>query len=171
MQPEQTKVSATSQIDRIWLVVSRILTALSALTLLTMMALTSTDVIARYIVNRPIRGAFEITELLLVCLVFLSMPLACRAGTHVEVELIEPKSLVMMKISSSFAHLCGFAIFAVLAWQIFDYAERFARYGQVTNSLEIPLSWPAYLASACCALSALVFVGLLFKTLGKTKHD
>lgn len=171
MQSSQTTATATSQISKIWLVLSRILTVLSAVTLLAMMALTSTDVIARYIINRPIRGAFEITELLLVCLVFLSMPLACRAGTHVEVELIDPKSPTMMKLSRVFANLCGFAVFAVLAWQIFDYAERFARYGQVTNSLEIPLSWPAYLASACCALSALVFVGLLFKTLGKTKHD
>lgn len=170
MQSSQTNPKA-SRIEGIWLVVSRILIVLSAITLLAMMALTSTDVVARYIVNRPIRGAFEVTELLLVCLVFLSMPLACRAGTHVEVELIDPKSPIMMKLSRVFANLCGFAIFAVLAWQIFDYAERFARYGQVTNSLEIPLSWPAYLASACCALSALVFVGLLFSSQGKTKHD
>ena len=41
-----------------------------------MMILTGADVVARYALNAPIKGAFEMIEILLVCLVFLAMPLA-----------------------------------------------------------------------------------------------
>ena len=41
--------------------------------LLGMMALTVVDVIARYVFNRPLRGAFEVTELLLLVLIFAGL--------------------------------------------------------------------------------------------------
>jgi len=45
---------------------SRVLIQGSLASLLVMMSLTAVDVCCRYILNRPIRGAFEITEFLLV---------------------------------------------------------------------------------------------------------
>ena len=41
--------------------------------LFAMMLLTTVDVVARYVFNRPLRGAFEVTELLLVVLIFAGL--------------------------------------------------------------------------------------------------
>ena len=43
--------------------------------LLAMMLLTFVDVVARYVFSRPVRGAFEVTELMLVVLIFAGLPL------------------------------------------------------------------------------------------------
>ena len=56
--------------------------AASAL-LLMMMVLTFADVVARYLLNRPIRGAFEITELTLLVLIFAGLPLVSHADENV----------------------------------------------------------------------------------------
>ena len=43
--------------------------------LLAMMLLTVVDVVARYVFSRPLRGAFEVTELMLLVLIFAGLPL------------------------------------------------------------------------------------------------
>ena len=53
------------------------------------MMLTTADVVGRYIFNWPIRGAFEITELLLLTLIFAGLPLASRADEHVTLDFID----------------------------------------------------------------------------------
>src|SRR5712691_5124568 len=55
-----------------WL--DRVLGAAAAGLLFFLMALTTADVIGRYIFNWPLRGAFEITELLLLTLIFAGLP-------------------------------------------------------------------------------------------------
>ena len=46
--------------------------------LLAMMALTVVDVVARYIFSRPVRGAFEVTELMPVSYTHLTLPTILR---------------------------------------------------------------------------------------------
>ena len=55
----------------------------AAAILLAMMGLTFVDVVARYVFNRPLAGAFEVTELLLLVLIFAGLPLVTYAdGTR-----------------------------------------------------------------------------------------
>src|SRR5215475_2687646 len=61
----------------VWL--DRALGFSAAVLLFCLMMLTTADVVGRYIFNWPIRGAFEITELLLLTLIFAGLPLASRA--------------------------------------------------------------------------------------------
>src|SRR2546423_2245542 len=70
-----------------WL--DRALGAAAAGLLFGLMALTTADVIGRYIFNWPLRGAFEITELLLLALIFAGLPLASRADEHVTLDFID----------------------------------------------------------------------------------
>src|ERR1700745_1222094 len=63
--------------------------AAAAVLLFSLMVLTTADVIGRYIFNWPIRGAFEITELLLLALIFAGLPLASRADEHVTLDFID----------------------------------------------------------------------------------
>ena len=52
--------------------------AAASLLLLVMMLLTFADVLGRYVFNTPLRGAFEITELALLSLIFAGLPLVSR---------------------------------------------------------------------------------------------
>ena len=61
----------------------------AAAILFAMMVLTTVDVVARYVFNRPLRGAFEITELLLVVLIFAGLPLVSLAGEHAVMDFID----------------------------------------------------------------------------------
>lgn len=151
----ETTAPGTSRTQKVWLVFERALGLICAMVLLFMMALTGTDVIARYVFNAPIQGAFELTEVLLVCLIFCAMPLTTRIGGHVEVELWEPASRFGNGLRLVLASFCGLLVFGVLAYQLNEHAHRLDSYGSVTNSLNIPLSYVAYVAAACSAVSAL----------------
>jgi TRAP-type C4-dicarboxylate transport system permease small subunit len=70
-----------------WL--DRMLGAAAAILLFCLMAVTTVDVIGRYIFNFPLRGGFEITELLLLTLIFAGLPLVSRADEHVTMDFID----------------------------------------------------------------------------------
>src|ERR1700730_13438360 len=100
-----------------WL--DRALGAAAAVLLFGLMALTAADVIGRYIFNWPLRGAFEITELLLLALIFARLALASRADEHVTLDFID------MTLSDSGRLLvrrlvdlvCGILVLG-LAWRV-----------------------------------------------------
>ncbi|PYN28067.1 MAG: TRAP transporter small permease, partial [Candidatus Rokuibacteriota bacterium] len=54
-----------------------------------MMLLTVVDVVARYVFSRPVRGAFEITELMLVVLIFAGLPLVSFSDEHAVMDFID----------------------------------------------------------------------------------
>lgn len=141
-----------------WPAIHRALGLICAALLVAMMCLTGADVIARYVFNAPIKGAFELTEILLACLVFAALPMATGAREHIEVELFDPKSPRLRRILSLIGTASGILVFAVLAFEIFEYAGRMAKYGQVTSSLNIPLSYVGYFAAACCGLCVLILL-------------
>ena len=80
-------MSSQSSDGGAWL--DRALGAAAAVLLLGLVAITTADVIGRYIFNWPLRGAFEITELLLLALIFAGLPLVSRADEHVTLDFID----------------------------------------------------------------------------------
>ena len=66
-----------------------LLGAAASTILMAMMLLTVVDVVARYVFNRPLRGAFEVTELLLAVLIFAGLPLVSHANEHVTMDFID----------------------------------------------------------------------------------
>ena len=61
----------------------RALVSLVAMTLLT-----TVDVVGRYFLNRPLAGAFELTELAMGAMVFFSLPLVTLRREQVTVDLL-----------------------------------------------------------------------------------
>ncbi len=55
-----------------------ILGVAASVVLLAMMLLTVVDVVARNGFSRPVRGAFEVTELMLLVLIFAGLPLSAE---------------------------------------------------------------------------------------------
>lgn len=125
------------------------------LVLLFMMCLTGADVVARYLFNAPITGAFEMVEIAMVVLVYLALPLAVLANAHVEVEIWEPKSPLSIRFSLILAAICGAVMFTIFAIELFEHGAKFAKRETVTNSLGLPLKYIAYAAMVGAAFSAL----------------
>src|SRR5215210_5131761 len=57
--------------------------------LFAMMMITFVDVIGRYLFNHPLQGAFEVTELMLLVLIFAGLPLVSHADEHVTMDFID----------------------------------------------------------------------------------
>ncbi|HYR36536.1 MAG TPA: TRAP transporter small permease [Burkholderiales bacterium] len=136
--------------------------AASAL-LLGMMALTFVDVVARYLFNRPIRGAFEITELVLLVLIFAGLPLVSHGDEHVTMDFIDrmlPARAVPVLIRV--VHALVAALFFFLTWQMIIKANRIAGYGDTTDVLRIPVGPFVYFMAAMILLTALVHVFKVF---------
>lgn len=148
----QTKGGALAQASAL----SKHILGLScACVLLGMMCLTGADVIARYVFNAPIKGAFELVEILMVVLVYMAFPLAILANANVEVELWEPTSKRANQFRFALAALCGVLVFAVFTVELFEHVQKYADRESVTNSLRIPLTYVAFAAmigSAMCVV-------------------
>jgi TRAP-type C4-dicarboxylate transport system permease small subunit len=136
--------------------------AASALLLL-MMLLTFADVVARYLLNRPIRGAFEITELLLLVLIFAGLPLVSHADEHVTRDFIDrflPPSVLRPLVR--LVHAACAALMFFLTWQVWIKAGKIAGYGDTTDVLRIVVGPFVYFMAAMVALTGLVHLAKVF---------
>ncbi|WP_428642833.1 TRAP transporter small permease [Roseibium sp.] len=121
-----------------------------------LIGLTCVDVIARYVFNSPVKGAYELTQLMLASLIFLALPLTTAAGEHVEVELMDGlKSRFLKQFGAVAAGVATVAVFALLATELADHAEKLMRRGRVTDSLAIPLYLIGWLGAVSFAISAI----------------
>jgi TRAP-type C4-dicarboxylate transport system permease small subunit len=128
-----------------------------------MMVLTFFDVVGRYLLNRPIRGAFEITELGLVVLIFAGLPLVSHADEHVTMDFIDrilPQRIVHIWIRVMHA-ICA-AIMFFLAWQVWIKANRIASYSDTTDVLRITIGPFVYFMSLMIGLTGIVHVFKMF---------
>jgi TRAP-type transport system small permease protein len=147
--------SAQSSEAGVWL--DRALGFSAAVLLFGLMALTTADVIGRYIFNWPLRGAFEITELLLLTLIFAGLPLASRADEHVTLDFIDMvlsarASLLLRRFIDL---LCGLLILG-LARLVWIKADRIAGYGDTTEVLRIPVGPFVYFMAIMVAITGIV---------------
>ena len=131
--------------------------------LLCLMLVTFVDVVARYLFNRPIRGAFELTELILLVLIFAGLPLVSHGDEHVTMDFIDrmlPARAVPLLIRV--VHGVVAAVFLFLTWQVLIKAERIAGYGDTTDVLRIPVGPFVYFMAAMIGLTGLVHVFKVF---------
>jgi TRAP-type C4-dicarboxylate transport system permease small subunit len=101
------------------------------------MALTFVDVVARYVFNRPLRGAFEVTELMLVVLIFAGLPLVSYADEHVTMDFIDRILGARTRRLERGVHVVSAAIMALLAWLVWLKADRIWGYRDATDVLRI----------------------------------
>ncbi len=128
-----------------------------------MTLLTFVDVLARYLFNRPIRGGFEVTELMLLVLIYAGLPLVSHADEHVTMDFIDrllPDWLVRAWVRVMHAIIAGLMLF--LAWQAWIKAGKIAGYGDTTDVLRILVGPFVYFMTAMLALTAVVHVFKIF---------
>lgn len=125
--------------------------------LFSMMTLTFVDVVLRYVFNRPLRGGFELTELMLLVLIFAGLPLVTHAGEHVTMDLIDrflgPR---LRALQLRLTELASAGLMFGLTWLMWLKAGKIAAYGDTTDILRIPVGPFVYFMTAMILISGLV---------------
>ena len=135
----------------------RILTLVAAVATFGMMLLTTADAGARYLLNRPILAAYELTtNYLMIAAVFLALPYAYRQGANIRVTfLVDRLGRRGRLVVDHAVQLVSIAYCALLVWATVQQARHVYRTGTTFVTLDLAL-WPAHL---------LVSLGLFLTTL------
>lgn len=134
---------------------------LAGLLLLALTAVTLVDVLGRYFLGAPLPGASELTELLVMAIVFSGLPAICLDDGHITVDLaishLQGTAAALQLFISRFVVA---SILALIAWQLSIHAHRLGMWHETTIYLRLPLSPVGQVAAGLAALSAFIALAL-----------
>lgn len=143
--------------------VVRFIDKLSWIMLFVLMTMTALDLFLRNFSNSSILGSVELTELMMVIIVFCSLSQCESDNGHIRIELIMDKfGTKTRNIADIFTQGLSTFVFGLMSISIFNHAANMKEYGEVTMDLNLPLFPFVYIASFGCILMTLV---LLCKTI------
>jgi len=135
---------------------------LSGIALFAIMALTFVDVLGRKFASHSITGSLELTELLMVVVIFAALPLVSRRGEHVEFDSLDPYLPAWVRRAQALlVHLVCAAMLLGLAWLMWRTGTQFLESGETTAQLQILKAPFIYGMGVLCGLTALVHLALL----------
>lgn len=146
-------------------------TAVGAMGVMVMIALTFMtviDIVMRRFFSMPLTFSYEVTQLLVVVIVFCSIPYSTNKLRHVSIEVLvdrfpEKYRYIVSMLGDFF---CAFVL-AMICWQAYTKGLYDKDLGTMTGELEIPL-YPFYFFVSFGAL--LASLSLLLKTCLKMKE-
>ena len=139
--------------------------------LLSMMLLTTIDVVCRYFFNASILGVYEITEFMMVCLVFFSLAFTQKLKGHVAVNiLVDRFSIKSRYIFDIFNYLTAIIFLLLIAGASFNQGIELLHSNRVSGNLSIPV-YPFFLVLAigCVAMTFELFRDLIYVIRGLIK--
>ena len=113
----------------------------AAVFLVAMLLVTVADVTLRAAVNLPIRGVYELVELLLAATFFLALPCVFLRDENIVVNAIDdvvPRLVPRLKRA---AEMLAVVVLAVMAWQGLIAARDSLEFNDVTADLALPRFW------------------------------
>ncbi|MBK6008320.1 TRAP transporter small permease [Ramlibacter ginsenosidimutans] len=126
------------------------------------MALTFFDVGGRKLLDNSIPGSLELTELLMVVVIFAALPLVSLRGEHVLFDSFDtylpPRVLRLQKAVIDLLIAVALLSLAVLMWKT---AGEFAATGETTAQLKIPKAPFLYGMAVLCGLAGVVHLRLI----------
>jgi TRAP-type transport system small permease protein len=136
---------------------------LSGIALFAIMVLTFLDVGGRKLLSHSITGSLELTELLMVVVIFGALPLVSERGEHVVFDSLDPYLPdVIKKIQRGLVHLlCGAALLG-LGWLMWQTGTDFLQTGETTAQLQILKAPFIYGMGVLCAFTGFIHVTLTF---------
>jgi TRAP-type transport system small permease protein len=139
--------------------------AVSVIALAALAVVTVLDVGGRYFFNKPLLGAVEMSEFLMVVLSFGALALAELRNSHITVDFfvtaLPERARALLE---ALAALLGIVFWSFVAWRAAVHANRIWHAGEVSANLTLP-TWPFYLAVTIgCGLLALALVGRVVRS-------
>lgn len=135
--------------------------ALAALALFAIMALTLVDVSGRKLASASVPGSLELTELLMVAVIFAALPLVSLHQGHIVFDSLDARlPRWLRRAQQVIVELASAALVAGLAWLMGLKAGQMQEAGDVTAQLHIAQGPFVYAMSALLGLTALVHLAL-----------
>jgi TRAP-type C4-dicarboxylate transport system permease small subunit len=137
--------------------------AIAATALFSIMALTLADVSGRKALSTSVPGSLELTELLMVVVIFAGLPLVSLRGEHVVFDSLDPLlERTLRRAQGLVVDLLVTTLLAGMAWLMWSKAGQMAGFGDTTAQLKIPQSPFVYLMCGLLGVTALVHLLLAF---------
>jgi TRAP-type C4-dicarboxylate transport system permease small subunit len=143
--------------------VSNFLNIIAQWIIVLMVLLTVADVCLRYIFNRPITGSYELTEFMMVILVFASVAYTMSCKEHVKVDLVTERLPEKVQgVLECFVSFIAFILFAIVSWRNALHAITMWNRNDVSAELFIPVSpFVLFVALGTAILSLVLLVQFL----------
>jgi TRAP-type C4-dicarboxylate transport system permease small subunit len=137
---------------------------LAALALFGIMWLTLFDVSGRKFLSESIPGSLELTELMMVVVIFAGLPLVSLRGEHVVFDSLDALLAPWLRRTQQLLidAFCA-VVLALLGWRMWVKADRMLEYGDKTQQLGITLGYFVHLMAVLIMLTALVHVLLMLR--------
>lgn len=141
------------------------LARLGCVALFAMMGLTVVDVVGRYAFNSPLLGAFELTEFLVLIMVFSFVGYTQAEKSHVTVEILVDR---LPRKTQSFIDLfnygVGLILMTLVTWKGFEKAMEAWATGESPMNLPVPDYPFVFFMAFGCAVMCIEFVRDLLRT-------
>jgi TRAP-type transport system small permease protein len=136
---------------------------MAAMALFSLMWLTLIDVSGRKFFNHSVPGGLELTEILMVVVIFGALPLVSWRHEHVVFDSLDAYIPEWLKgLQARAVHLVCAGSFVFLAYLMTTRAQRFAEYGDTTVHLQLSISPVAWLMAALLLATGLVHLVFVF---------
>ncbi len=137
---------------------------LAAVALFAIMALTLVDVTGRKLFSHSITGSLELTEILMVVVIFAALPLVSLHGEHVVFDSLDHLMPPWVRrLQQAVVDLGCAAALGGLAWLMWDKAVQMTSYGDTTAQLQLPMGPFVQLMAVLCGLTAVVHLLLMLR--------
>ena len=147
---------------------NRVINSVALVVLVAMMFLTAVDVFMRYVLNRPILGSYEVTQLMMAVLVAFTMAYTQLHKGHVSIDVLisrfAPRTQAVIYTA---VYSLSLGIFALITWQSALYAHSMWQTKYVTAALNIPVYPFTFVLAFGSAILCVVFIYNLFEQLTK----
>lgn len=121
------------------------------------------DATGRYLVNSPLVGSTEIIELLMIIVIFGSVPIVSQTKSHVKVDLFQfGKSERSLNIQKIIVELLNASVSLLLVYATWLKARSLIEYGDITQMLSIPLAPFVILIMLLLTFNAIIHISNCF---------
>ena len=130
---------------------------IAGVALLAMMVLIFVDVIGRYVLGRPISGAYQLGSILLLVLLFGSLPIVVLKEAQLTVGFTDHRFRGRARqIRRLLVNLLGGGLMAVVTWRLWAQGTYFTIYPEILEVLDVPLFVLCYVMSILTGLATVM---------------
>jgi TRAP-type C4-dicarboxylate transport system permease small subunit len=121
--------------------ISLLFGSVGGIVLICMMLITVCDVVGRYFFNRPITGVYEITECMMVVIVFLFFGHTQATKGHINIDFIVMRLPDRLRLAVAvFTHVVSLVMVIILTWMSIIRWTELMDINEHTTNLNLPIS-------------------------------
>lgn len=136
--------------------------------IMAVMLLTVADVFGRRFLNKPVTGSYEISQLVLVIIVFTTIAYCQLLKGHITIDLLVSRlQRRIQDVINSIVYVLFLVTFGLLSWQLFVYALEALQKKEVSGTILIPVYPFAFIAAIGCTLLCLIVLTHLMMFIAK----